>query len=75
MHSGRPTGVVVILVDASGERTMFPDNGANADTNKICVQAARFVKLKKQLPSNLLSQPKLLVLQLHPLLLRKNDAL
>jgi len=31
MHSGRPTGVVVILVDASGERTMFPDNGANAD--------------------------------------------
>lgn len=31
MHSGRPTGVVVILVDANGERTMFPDNGANAD--------------------------------------------
>ncbi len=30
MHSGRPTGVVVILVDANGERTMFPDNGANA---------------------------------------------
>jgi sugar/nucleoside kinase (ribokinase family) len=31
MHSGRPTGVVVILVDSNGERTMFPDNGANAD--------------------------------------------
>lgn len=31
MRSGRPTGVVVILVDANGERTMFPDNGANAD--------------------------------------------
>ncbi len=31
MHSGRPTGVVVILVDTNGERTMFPDNGANAD--------------------------------------------
>ena len=30
MRSGRPTGVVVILVDAN-ERTMFPDNGANAD--------------------------------------------
>ncbi|CAB4832164.1 MAG: hypothetical protein F2761_05520 [Actinobacteria bacterium] len=31
MRSGRPTGVIVILVDANGERTMFPDNGANAD--------------------------------------------
>ena len=31
MRSGRPTGVVVILVDANGERTMFPDNGGNAD--------------------------------------------
>ena len=31
MRSGRPTGVVVILVDSNGERTMFPDNGANAD--------------------------------------------
>jgi len=31
MRSGRPSGVVVILVDSNGERTMFPDNGANAD--------------------------------------------
>ena len=31
MNSGRPSGVVVILVDSNGERTMFPDNGANAD--------------------------------------------
>jgi len=35
MHSGRPTGVVVILVDSNGERTMFPDNGANADLEVI----------------------------------------
>lgn len=31
MNSGRPSGVVVILVDSNGERSMFPDNGANAD--------------------------------------------
>lgn len=31
MRSGRPSGVIVILVDSNGERTMFPDNGANAD--------------------------------------------
>ena len=30
MNSGRPSGVVVILVDSNGERTMFPDNGANS---------------------------------------------
>jgi sugar/nucleoside kinase (ribokinase family) len=28
--SGQPSGVVVVLVDSSGERTMFPDNGANS---------------------------------------------
>lgn len=27
---GASTGVVVVLVDPSGERTMFPDNGANS---------------------------------------------
>ena len=27
---GQPSGVVVVLVDASGERTMFPDKGANS---------------------------------------------
>ena len=28
--SGQPSGVVVVLVDSSGERTMFPDKGANS---------------------------------------------
>lgn len=28
--SGESSGVVVVLVDASGERTMFPDKGANS---------------------------------------------
>ena len=28
--SGRNSGVVVVLVDPTGERTMFPDNGANS---------------------------------------------
>lgn len=28
---GQPSGVVVVLVDASGERTMFPDKGANSN--------------------------------------------
>jgi sugar/nucleoside kinase (ribokinase family) len=27
---GEPSGVVVVLVDSSGERTMFPDKGANS---------------------------------------------
>lgn len=27
---GKPTGVVVVLVDKSGERTMFPESGANS---------------------------------------------
>lgn len=28
---GEPSGVVVVLVDSSGERTMFPDKGANSN--------------------------------------------
>ena len=28
--TGANTGVVIVLVDAQGERTMFPDSGANA---------------------------------------------
>ena len=28
--AGKPSGVVVVLVDSSGERTMFPDKGANS---------------------------------------------
>ena len=28
--AGQPSGVVVVLVDSSGERTMFPDKGANS---------------------------------------------
>ena len=28
--AGEPSGVVVVLVDSSGERTMFPDKGANS---------------------------------------------
>ena len=28
---GQPSGVVVVLVDSSGERTMFPDKGANSN--------------------------------------------
>jgi sugar/nucleoside kinase (ribokinase family) len=28
--AGLPTGVVVVLVDPSGERTMFPETGANS---------------------------------------------
>ena len=28
--TGEPSGVVVVLVDSSGERTMFPDKGANS---------------------------------------------
>ena len=28
--AGAPSGVVVVLVDSSGERTMFPDKGANS---------------------------------------------
>jgi sugar/nucleoside kinase (ribokinase family) len=42
MNSGRPSGVVVILVDSNGERTMFPDNGANADLEVIWLCALRF---------------------------------
>ena len=30
---GEPSGVVVVLVDSSGERTMFPDKGANSSLN------------------------------------------
>ena len=30
MVDGKSSGVVVVLVDASGERTMFPDKGANS---------------------------------------------
>src|SRR5215208_2417484 len=29
VDAGRPTGTCVVLVDASGERTMLPDPGAN----------------------------------------------
>jgi sugar/nucleoside kinase (ribokinase family) len=29
--TGEPSGVVVVLVDSSGERTMFPDKGANSN--------------------------------------------
>jgi len=31
--SGAKTGVVIVLVDALGERTMFPDSGANSGLN------------------------------------------
>ncbi len=32
--SGEKTGVVIVLVDALGERTMFPDSGANSGLSK-----------------------------------------
>lgn len=32
--AGANTGVVIVIVDGQGERTMFPDSGANAGLNK-----------------------------------------
>ena len=37
---GRHTGVVVVLLDSSGERTMLPDRGANSALTADDVQAA-----------------------------------
>jgi sugar/nucleoside kinase (ribokinase family) len=35
----RPTGTVVVLVDADGERTMFPDAGANEGLARVDLPA------------------------------------
>lgn len=40
VDSGRHTGAVVVLIDASGERTMLPDRGANSALAADDVRAA-----------------------------------